>query len=182
MKGIVFTEFIEMVEDVFSPEIVDQIINDTELDSDGAYTAVGTYDHHEILAMVTRLSELTSIPVGDLVQAFGKHLLNRFTELYPVFFNEVDDTFTFLDTIESHVHIEVLKLYPDAELPSFTVDHADGKTLIMSYKSSRPFAMLAQGLIKGAAEYFNEKISIEMVDLSNGKGNHARFELKKEAG
>lgn len=182
MKGIVFTEFIEMVEDVFSPEIADQIINDTELDSDGAYTAVGTYDHHEILAMVTRLSELTSIPVGDLVQAFGKHLLNRFTELYPVFFNEVDDTFTFLDTIESHVHIEVLKLYPDAELPSFTVDHADGKTLIMSYKSSRPFAMLAQGLIKGAAEYFNEKISIEMVDLSNGKGNHARFELKKEAG
>ena len=182
MKGIVFTEFIEMVEDVFSPEIADQIINDTELDSDGAYTAVGTYDHHEILAMVTRLSELTSIPVGDLVQAFGKHLLNRFTELYPVFFNEVDDTFSFLDTIESHVHIEVLKLYPDAELPSFTVDHADGKTLIMSYKSSRPFAMLAQGLIKGAAEYFNEKISIEMVDLSNGKGNHARFELKKEAG
>jgi hypothetical protein len=182
MKGIVFTEFIEMVEDVFSPEIVDQIINDTELDSDGAYTSVGTYDHHEILAMVTRLSELTSMPVDDLVQAFGKHLLNRFTELYPVFFKEVDDTFSFLDTIESHVHIEVLKLYPDAELPTFSIDHADGKTLIMSYKSTRPFAMLAKGLIKGAAEHFSEKISIEMVDLSNGEGNHARFELKKEAG
>ena len=52
----------------------------------------------------------------------------------------------------------------------------------MTYKSSRPFAMLAQGLIKGAAEHFNEQILIEMVDLSNGKGNHARFELKKEAG
>jgi len=182
MKGIVFTEFIEMVEDVFSPEIADQIINDSQLDSDGAYTAVGTYDHHEILAMVTHLSELTSIPVGDLVQAFGKHLLQRFTKLYPVFFNNVDDTFTFLDTIENHVHIEVLKLYPDAELPSFTIDHADDETLIMTYKSSRPFAMLAQGLIKGTAEHFNETISIEMVDLSNGQGNHARFELKKEAG
>ena len=182
MKGIVFTEFIEMVEDVFSPEIADQIINEAELDSDGAYTAVGTYDHNEILAMLTHLSELTSIPVGDLVQAFGKHLLKRFTELYPIFFNDVDDTFTFLDTIENHVHIEVLKLYPDAELPSFTIDHVDDKTLIMLYKSSRPFAMLAQGLIKGAAEYFNEKILIEMVDLSNGEGNCARFELKKETG
>jgi len=80
------------------------------------------------------------------------------------------------------VHIEVLKLYPDAELPSFTIDHVDDKTLIMLYKSSRPFAMLAQGLIKGAAEYFNEKILIEMVDLSNGEGNCARFELKKETG
>ena len=182
MKGVVFTEFIEMVEDVFSPDIADQIINDSELDSDGAYTAVGTYDHHEILAMVTRLSELTSIPVDDLVQTFGKHLLKRFTELYPSFFNEVDDTFTFLETIENHVHIEVLKLYPDAELPSFTVDQPDVKTLIMCYESSRPFAMLAKGLIKGAAEHFSEKISIEMVDLSNGEGNHARFELKKEAG
>ena len=81
MKGIVFTEFIEMVEDVFSPEIADQIINEAELDSDGAYTAVGTYDHNEILAMLTHLSELTSIPVGDLGPAIGKHLLKRFTEL-----------------------------------------------------------------------------------------------------
>jgi hypothetical protein len=182
MKGIVFTEFIEMVEDVFSPEVADQIINAAELDSDGAYTAVGTYDHNEILAMVTQLSKLTSMPAGDLVQTFGKYLLQRFTELYPVFFNEVDDTFTFLDTIENHVHIEVLKLYPDAELPSFTIVHVDDETLNMTYKSSRPFAMLAQGLIKGAAEHFNEQISIEMVDLSEGEGNHARFELKKEAG
>jgi hypothetical protein len=182
MKGIVFTEFIEMVEDVFSPDMADQIINDSNLYSDGAYTAVGTYDHHEMLAMVTRLSELTSMSVPDLVQAFGKHLLQRFTVLYPEFFNEVDDTFSFLDSIENHVHVEVLKLYPDAELPNFNVHHPDSNSLVMTYKSSRPFAVLAQGLIKGAADYFSENISVAMIDLSNGEGNHARFELKKEEG
>lgn len=179
MKGIVFSEFIEMVEDVFSPEIADQIIYESKLDSEGAYTAVGTYDHNEILAMVTRLSELKSIPINDLVQAFGKHLLMRFTKLYPNFFDNVNDTFSFLDTIENHVHVDVIKLYPDAELPSFTVERPDKMSLIMSYQSTRPFAMLAQGLIEGAAEYYNDNISINMVDLSNGEGNHARFELKK---
>ena len=182
MKGIVFSEFIEMVEDVFSPEIADQIINDSKLESDGAYTSVGTYDHQEILAMVTRLSALVSIPITDLVKTFGKHLMERFTKLYPSFFDNVDDTFSFLDTIENHVHVEVRKLYPDAELPSFTVERPDEKSLIMFYKSSRPFATLAFGLIEGAAEHFKDNISVNMIDLSNGNGKHARFELKKLTG
>ncbi len=45
MKGVVFTEFIEMVEDQFSADMVDDIIDDAQPPSGGAYTAVGTYDH-----------------------------------------------------------------------------------------------------------------------------------------
>lgn len=45
MKGIIFTEFLEMVEDRFSPEIADRIIEASDLPSRGVYTAVGTYDH-----------------------------------------------------------------------------------------------------------------------------------------
>jgi len=44
MKGIIFTEFLEMVEDRFSPEIADRIIEAADLPSGGAYTAIGTYD------------------------------------------------------------------------------------------------------------------------------------------
>ena len=35
MKGIVFTEFLEMVEDKFSPELADRIIEGAELPSGG---------------------------------------------------------------------------------------------------------------------------------------------------
>jgi hypothetical protein len=51
MKGIVFTEFIEMVEQRFGYEIVDELLTETELPSGGAYTAIGTYSHHEIVAI-----------------------------------------------------------------------------------------------------------------------------------
>jgi Haem-NO-binding len=52
MKGVVFTEFIEMVEDRFSPEMADRIIERAKLPSGGAYTTVGTYDHGEMIQLV----------------------------------------------------------------------------------------------------------------------------------
>jgi hypothetical protein len=39
MKGIVFTAFLEMVEDKFGIEIVDHIISHSDVDSKGVYTS-----------------------------------------------------------------------------------------------------------------------------------------------
>lgn len=179
MKGIVFSEFIDMVEEKFGPEIVDQIIEESHLKSEGAYTSVGTYDHVELLELVAHLSEETSIEVADLVQTFGNHLFGQFTRYYSHFFEGVPDSFAFLETIEEHVHMEVQKLYPDAELPTFATEIINHDTLIMTYNSSRPFAQLAYGLIQGCVEHFQENISIEMEDLSGGIGNQARFTLQR---
>jgi hypothetical protein len=49
MKGMVFTEFLEMVEAKFSADMVDDIISDSDLPNGGAYTSVGTYDHSELV-------------------------------------------------------------------------------------------------------------------------------------
>ncbi|MGH7856391.1 MAG: heme NO-binding domain-containing protein, partial [Candidatus Binatia bacterium] len=86
MKGIVFTEFLEMVEERFSPEIADRIIQASNLPSGGAYTAVGTYDYNELLRLVTNLGRETGVLVPDLVRSFGQHLFGRFYVSYPQFF------------------------------------------------------------------------------------------------
>ncbi len=44
MKGIVFTELIDMVEATFGEDMMDDVFDDCDLESGGAYTAVGTYD------------------------------------------------------------------------------------------------------------------------------------------
>ncbi len=43
MKGIVFTGFLELVEDKYGLEMVDEIITNSNLESKGIYTSVGTY-------------------------------------------------------------------------------------------------------------------------------------------
>jgi hypothetical protein len=151
MKGVVFTEFFGMVEQVFSADMVDDLIEATEPPSGGAYTAVGTYDHAEIVAMVVELSARSGTPTDELLAAFGKHLFGRFHELYPVFFDGVPDAFSFLSSIEDVIHVEVRKLYPDAELPRFESWFPDEESMVLVYRSTslpRPRRRADRGMLR----------------------------------
>jgi len=175
MKGIVFREFIDMVEASFGDEMVDTIISSCDLESGGAYSAVGTYDHTELVQMVVALSGQTGVEVPTLVEAFGTYLFGRFLELFPVFFDH-STSFEFLDSIHDVVHVEVLKLYPDAGLPSFNSSiSADKKTLHFEYHSSRHFADLAVGLMKGAFAYWKEDVDIAIEDRTSGEEQVVMF-------
>lgn len=175
MKGIVFTEFLEMVESKFSSELADSIIEGAELPSGGAYTTVGTYDHGEMIKLVSCLSEETGISTADLMRSFGLYLFERFYVLFPQYFNGIDSSFRFLEKIDNYIHVEVRKLYPEAELPSFDCDTSQPGCLRLTYRSTRPFAALAEGLIRGCIAHFREDADIKVEDLSNGTGTAARF-------
>lgn len=165
MKGMVFTEFLDMVENTFSADMVDDILDDANPASGGAYTAVGTYDHQELVDMVVALSNRTGMPVPDLVRAFGTHVFGVFARNYPSFFAGVPDALTFLSGIEDIIHAEVLKLYPDAQLPRFDCTRPADNTLIMDYHSSRHFSDLAEGLIIGCGQHFAEPLTISRQEL-----------------
>jgi hypothetical protein len=180
MKGMVFTEFLEMVEDKFGFDTADDIIETSKdkLSTEGIYTAVGTYPHTEIITLVTNLSTVTKISVPKLVHVFGEHLLNQFAKHYSGFFESANTTFDFLKSIDNHIHVEVLKLYPDAELPRFSCFHPNDDTakLTMIYTSERGMSDLASGLIEGSIKYYNENITYEK-ELMTEDGKQVKFEL-----
>ncbi|MEC0227984.1 heme NO-binding domain-containing protein [Paenibacillus alba] len=175
MKGMVFTAFLEMVESKFSLKIADDIIEASALPSGGSYTTVGTYDHNEIIKLVIELSGRTNIPVADLVRTFGEYLFSQLLDMHPYFMEQNSSVFEFLQKVDSYIHVEVRKLYPDAELPAFQYDASIPGTLMMTYQSSRPFADLAEGLIIGCIAHYGEKIDIQRENLSDGSS--ARFVL-----
>jgi Haem-NO-binding len=168
VKGIVFTEFMEMVEQTFSAEVLDDVIDKADLPNSGAYTAVGTYDHAELVRMVLALSEHVNIPPARLIRDFGRHLFGRFFHIYPSFFQHVDDVLTFLNGIETIIHTEVRKLYPEAQLPSFDCQLTD-TGIDMVYHSPRHFEELAHGLIEGAVAHFKVPYEIERMYLAEEK-------------
>jgi hypothetical protein len=133
-----------------------------------------------MIQLVAQLSMLTHIPVPVLVHTFGVHLFGRFVAAYPALFAGVTSAFSFLERIEDHIHVEVRKLYPDAELPTFTCDTSTPGRLIMLYRSSRPLADLAEGLIAGCIAHFGEPILMHRDELSNSHGTHVRFVLTKQ--
>lgn len=168
MKGIVFTEFMEMVEDRFSANMADDIIGDAAPPSGAAYTAVGSYDHSELVALVTALSGRTGVPVPELVQAFGHHMFGRFFTLYPHFFAGIGDAVTFLSSIEDVIHVEVLKLYPDAQLPRFDCRRLPDGGLDMLYRSPRRMEDFAHGLIESAVAHWGGHHAIQRSETADG--------------
>ncbi|MFC5469760.1 heme NO-binding domain-containing protein [Cohnella suwonensis] len=175
MKGMVFTSFLEMVENKFSLGMADQIIEASDLPSGGSYTSVGTYHHNEMIQLVVQLAERTGIPVADLVRTFGEYLFTQLIAMYPQFIQEHRTAFSFLRKVDNYIHVEVRKLYPDAELPAFEYEASEPGSMAMIYRSSRPFADLAEGLILGCIQYYGENIEVKRDNLS--EGNAARFIL-----
>ncbi|MCB0062945.1 MAG: heme NO-binding domain-containing protein [Caldilineaceae bacterium] len=177
MKGMIFTEFLEMVEETFSLEMIDKIIENAALPSGGAYTAVGTYHHSEMVQLVTNLSQETGIAIPTLLQSFGERLFQSFAVKYAHFLEHAPSAFDFLEQLESYVHAEVKKLYPEAELPSFECARCAEHEMTMLYRSHRSLGDVAHGLIIGCFRYFEEDVQIRREDASNGRGTMERFTL-----
>ncbi len=177
MKGIVFTEFLTLVEERFSLAMVDQIIEGASLPSGGVYTAVGTYPVSEMVSLLQQLSTRSGVAIPALLQIFGRYLLGRFVQSHPAFFAEQRSTLDFLAAVEEHIHVEVRKLYADAELPRFVCERLAEDRMAMIYRSPRGLADLALGLIEGCAAYYHQTLEIQREDLSGGSGTHVRFEI-----
>jgi hypothetical protein len=101
--------------------------------------------------------------------------------MYPALFEGISNSFDFLSGVESKIHVEVRKLYPDAELPKLDVRMSRDGALEMTYRSSRPFADLAEGLIRGCAEHYGEELTIVRRPLENG-GTGCVFVVRNAVG
>lgn len=180
MKGVVFTEFLELVEEKFGYETVDKIILASNSPTGGAYTAVGTYPFSELAGMLGHLSSLTGVSAHDLLVVFGRHLFNTFHKTYNHFFQNTEDAFEFLMHIEDYIHVEVRKLYPDAELPKFESHKSDENTLHMLYTSERRLYPLAQGLIERTMEHFKSPSDVEH-NVLNEDGSKVEFIIRRHS-
>ena len=161
MKGVVFIGFFELVEKEFGYEMVDKLIESCQLDSEGIYTSVGTYSHGEMVQLVTKLSEYSEISVPDLLQTYGKFFGKHHLRKYEPFYKNCTNTFDFLESIHDHIHVEVKKLYPDAELPHFASKRISDKELELYYTSVRKMSAFAEGLIEDTARYYEESVTID---------------------
>lgn len=180
MKGVVFTEFLEMVEQEFGMDMVNDLIENNTLSSGGVYSSVGTYDHGEMVTLVMDLNKRSGIALPDLLKAFGGYLFQSFKTGYPQLFENANNGFDFLQSVDQEIHVEVLKLYPDAELPSFRTKMLEENVLQMDYRSDRAMGALAHGLIEACGEHYEENFEIEYQPQTED-GKHVRFVIRKNA-
>jgi len=178
MKGIVFTEFLELVEEKFGLEMVDHIIENSDLESNGVYTSVGTYSFSEMLQLLQHLSKNTGISIDDLLLVYAEHFFGVIEKSYPGLLASYKDPIEMISSIEDHIHVEVRKIYPDAELPTFEVVEKTKDSLVMIYTSSRAMHHFGLGLMNKTFEHFNSTATIELEKIKED-GTEVRFIINK---
>lgn len=181
MKGVIFTEFLDFVDARLGAQLAETIIADANPPHGGAYTAVGTYPFTEMAALLGALSRRTGRNREELLLSFGQFLGQSLARRYPAFFESHDNLFDFLASIHDQVHVEVRKLYPDAELPSFCLSSRGPGWVDFDYQSCRALEHLAEGLISAAAAYYDETITIQTSHQSEPDRQFVRFFISRVA-
>jgi hypothetical protein len=178
MKGMIFGGFLKLVEDKYGLQMVDYIIENSDLKTNGAYTSVGKYEFSEMLQLLQNLSNKVNISIDDLLLVYGEYFFEIILEKYSFFLKTFNDPIQMLSSIENHIHVEVLKIYPDSELPTFEVVQKNEKSLIMIYKSDRAMHHFGLGLMNKTFEYFNSKANIILEKIKED-GTEVKFIITK---
>jgi hypothetical protein len=176
MKGVVFTEFMDMVDAAWGPDLLDDVLDAAAVPNGGAYTSVGTYPAAEMGRLVGALASTTGEDVRSLLHAFGAHLLTTFEKAHPQWF-AFDEPLAFLAQVDGYIHVEVRKLYPDAELPRFEILEQSDQRLVLDYRSPRCLHALAEGMILATLKRWGREGQVEVTAVEPA-GSHVRFDIR----
>lgn len=176
MLGIVFTSLVEMLEEKASPEFADEVITAAELENEGGFTAVDYYPFSDMQKLVSVLVEKTGKSADELLHDFGYYLFGRLAQSHGQVLAGKESLLDMLEYLDGDIHVQVRKLYPDADLPRFTVLSRTDKAMRMRYYSERDLYALAEGLLDGAANFYNSNITRETI--KGGEPHTYEFSLQ----
>ncbi|SOH94838.1 Haem-NO-binding [Monaibacterium marinum] len=178
MKGTIFVELIKMAEEAFGEDAVDDMLDRANLENGGAFTAVGNYPCSELVKIVEAASAQSGLSGDVLQRKFGHWMLAHFVVHYPEFFADKKNAFAMLEAIDGEIHVEVRKLYPDAELPKFETERVTADHLDMTYSSPRPLVDFCHGMIEACVDQFDEKADISRCPV-HADPNSTTFQIKR---
>lgn len=160
MRGILFTEYVDFAASHAGESVLDEVLRELEGSITGAYTSVGNYSFSEFAKIHTLLSAKLDVSPDDLARQFGELLLFRFKELFPTYFQGVESGVAFLEKVGTHIHEEVMKLYPDARPPVVYIEWQDDMPAFLVYQSHRPLAAVAEGLASACLRDFGDPVRL----------------------
>jgi len=160
MKGAIFIGFSEFVETKYGLTLWLQTVEACNLNSNGEYLSTDLYDDAEFNTLIKQLSQRLTKPENELKREFGQHFFNTLMSIAKTHVENIDNLFDFLIAVDKVIHIEVKKADPLAYTPALFYDAPSEDVLVIRYSSKRKMCHFAEGLILGAASYFNQEISL----------------------
>lgn len=180
MKGLVFKEFFDFVDTRYGPAATEAVLDRADLGHDGVYAATGAYPFEDLGALVGAACAQTGETAEALLRDFGGAVGCSFARGYRAHFEPYNGLFEMLENVDGIIHVEVRKLYPEAELPRFFVERRSAEELVLLYCSERRLWDFAKGIIEAAAGYYGESVRVR-VEPRETEADAARITVSKRA-
>lgn len=178
MKGVIFCYLKEFIEERYGLETWYELIDLCPLKQKPPYVKPGNYSHFDFLSIVDGIANKVGESSNIFIKEFGKATFQRMARDYPVFVEKYDHPKPFLLTVDGIIHVEVQKLFSNAELPQFYYEDVGENALIIRYQSERKLCPLMEGLILGATNYFQYNVNITHDPCMHQGSDHCKFLLR----
>jgi predicted hydrocarbon binding protein len=176
MKGIMFNLLEEVVSRQFGPETWDDLLDG--VGAAGAYTSLGNYPDEDLDKLLAAAAVTLKVAPAEALRWFGRQAMPVLAERFPSFFEGHQSARHFILSVNSIIHPEVRKLYPNAHCPNFQFhEEADG-ALVMGYQSPRKMCDIAHGFIEGASAHFKERAAIRHLACMKRGDEQCRVEIR----
>jgi len=176
MKGVVFDMLRDMVEEEYGLEGWNAVTE--EAGSDGLYNSTQTYPDEEMQALIAAAVKVSGVKPETLVFNFGEYMAGEFYQRFPGFFDSHDNLLDFIYSVDQIVHMEVRKLYPDANLPTFSYERNSPNEMTLNYSSPRKLCWLAEGLVSGSAKHYGACIEMHHSPCMHEGADHCSICIK----
>lgn len=167
MKGAIFAGFEEFVINKFDLVIWQKILDCLSTTEEKIFLSTSIYDDQEFLDLVSCTEKITGLTSVVLQRDFGLFI---FPALYQQMHNKVSaikTLFEFLKAVDEVIHVEVKKADPAAYTPTMLFDKPTKEIMLIRYISKRKMCHFAEGLILGAAEFYNEDVIVSQDTCSH---------------
>lgn len=178
MKGVIFKAFEDFVTTNWGDEVYEQLLDNTQLTTDEPFVGPGTYPDADLLALVSTAIAKLGVPLEDALRAFGKHAFPLLAAGAKDLVDAHAHPKPFLAVVDSIIHMEVRKLYPDAETPRVLIEDVGPDKAVLRYESARGLCAVLVGLVEGAGDYFDSPVALSETKCTHRGDAHCEFDLE----
>ncbi|WP_018125407.1 methyl-accepting chemotaxis protein [Desulfovibrio oxyclinae] len=143
-------------------------VHDDVMESMGNPTFMPTknYPDQVLRQMADLVHEKTGESVKEFFTKVGQHTMSSFVKMYRRYFKG-DNLKEFLLSM-NNIHANLTRDMPGIKPPKFEYEDK-GDTLSMTYISSRDYGEYFVGILKAAAEYFGQRITVKETKIGQGR-------------
>lgn len=182
MKGSVVSVWLSTIEDVWGQSVKVQAMDSVGWTADKMISPLDDIEDQTIFSVIGNVGSQVGSSSDEVWRIIGRNNIKSFSKWFPSFF-ERSSLKAFLMMMDS-VHAQLTKMIKGANPPRLIPQEIDNTTFTITYQSKRGMFEYFQGLLEGAAEYFNEKMEVEVLDKSQlSDGRHQMImKIKVEKG